>query len=116
MIVSCGLSSMNSGASARRPMAWLIFGQSASARRPLRMRALSTRASEAMRPGREVEVAHLQAEEQHRAPGLQGGVGGHPEGEGGLAHRRAGADHDEVRRLQARTAPRRGRRSRWPGR
>ncbi len=40
---------MYRGASANRPMAWLILPQSDSARRPLRMRVLSTRASAAMR-------------------------------------------------------------------
>src|SRR5206468_444871 len=44
--VKLGLSSMYSGASPRRPMAWLILGQSDSSSFPLRIRVESTRASE----------------------------------------------------------------------
>ncbi len=46
MIVRFGLSSIQMGASARRPVAWAIFCQSDSVRLPLRIRLESTRASE----------------------------------------------------------------------
>ena len=46
-------------------------------------------------------VGHLQREDQRRDPGLHGGVGGHAQGEGGLAHRRPGPDDDQRRGLEA---------------
>ena len=49
----------------------------------------------------ELLLAHLQAEDGHNHPGVQGRVGGYVQGEGGLAHGGAARDDDEVAGLQA---------------
>ena len=83
-------------------MAWVIFFQSASVRLPLRTFVESTRASE--HSMRWVSSSWLISSEKNSTGrlGLDRGVGGHAEGERGLAHGGAGADDDEGVGLQAR--------------
>ena len=96
------MSSIQSGASARRPTAWLIFVQSDSDRFPLRTFGGVHPGLGAQEALGELEVAHLQGEEQHRPLLLHCGVGGHAEGEGRLAGAGAGADDRRASWLEAR--------------
>ena len=101
MTVRLGLSSMNSGASPRRPMAWLILGQSDSSSLPLRIRVESTRASAHSR--RWVISTWLISSEKNRT-GTRASMAAWaamPQGEGGLAHAGPGPDDDQAGGLQA---------------
>ena len=83
-------------------MALPIFDQSCSVSRPVRIFVESTRASDGEDALRELLVAHLQREEQHRQGLLDGDVGGQPERERGVVHDDVGghevveAGHREV--------------------
>ncbi len=97
MMVRFGLSSIQIGASASRPMAREIFCQSSVCSWPLRTLVESTRAS--AHSSRWDSSRLLISREKNSTGdgfgGLQGGVGDHPEGEGRLAHGGTGAHHDE---------------------
>ena len=90
--MTLGLSSIQSGAFARRPIAWPIFDQSDSTSRPvaeLRRVDPGLGREQALR---ELEVAHLEREEEHRPLRFERGVRGHAEGEGGVVHEHVGGD------------------------
>ncbi len=76
-------------------MAREIFDQSSAWSWPLRTRVESTRASRAQQPLGQLEVAHLQREEQHRPGRLERGVGDHAERERRVVHEHV-AGHEVV--------------------
>ncbi len=95
MIDRFGLSSIQIGASARRPVAAEIFCQSSARSAPVRIRCESTLASAHSMRWEKLEVAHLQREEQHRPIRRHGGVGHRPQGERGVVHQHV-AGHEVV--------------------
>ena len=88
-------------ASPSRVIARLTFCQSESLSWPVRIRWASTRASEAKQPLGELEVAHLEAEQERRPAQDRTDVREDPEREARLAHRGARAHDREAGRLQA---------------
>ena len=91
-----GFSSTQSGAFARRPMAWPIFDQSASTSRPLRSRVESTRASA---DSRRCVSSRCPISSEKNSTGRcasERGVGRHAESEGGVVHEHV-ARHEVVR-------------------
>jgi len=70
-----------------RLMALPILGQSASWSFPVRIRVASTALLSTQTLG-QLQMAHLQREQQHRLAHLDAGVGDHPQGEAGLTHGR----------------------------
>ena len=67
-------------------MAWPIFGQSCSASRPVRTVATSTAPRRTSMRLRELEVAHLEREEQHRLAPRRATCEAHAESERGVVH------------------------------
>ena len=80
-------------------MAWLIFRQSSSVKPAVAHLARVDPGLGAEQALGQLELAHLQREEQHGPVGLERGVGGHAEGEARLARCRGGR-----RRRSARSA------------
>ena len=102
MMVTFGLSSMNSGAVSMRPIA-LDDPRPVAVEQPTvaQLGDIETRLCGEHALG-DLEVAHLEGEEEHRHPVVRGGVRRQSQREGRLAHRRPGADHDQVGGLEPR--------------
>ncbi len=97
-----GVSSMKILASLSVPIACDSRPQSRSPRKPPRSRCASIRASDGQHAQEQLLLRHFQAEHADGHVGLGADMLGHVQDQAGLAHRRAGGDDDEVRRLQSR--------------
>ena len=96
MTVRLGLSSIQIGAAASRPMAWLMRLQSSSLSWPVRTRAESMRASPHSRRCDSSRLPISRLNTQHRLVGVEGGVGRHAEGERRVVDEHVGG-HEVVR-------------------